>query len=98
MQILLIVLFWGLMVANTELLIKWNHFQGSTRENAIWQFGQVRLSYLRCTVQRIRLKASSFELDFATVLGLHSFYQCCQNGEGTHIVQQIPAEASTEHR
>lgn len=40
----IITVTWVLVVVNTELLIRWNHFQPTTSSQ--WQFGQVRLLLL----------------------------------------------------
>jgi hypothetical protein len=41
-EIIMILILWALAVMNTELLIRWNHFeQTPISSQSAWQFGQV---------------------------------------------------------
>jgi len=45
-EILLITVLWVLAVMNTELLIRWNHFEPLDSPTSPWQFGQVLPMFL----------------------------------------------------
>jgi len=45
-EIIAIVILWALAVMNTELLIRWNHFELPNSPQSPWQFGQVLPMFL----------------------------------------------------
>ncbi|KAJ7118140.1 hypothetical protein C8R44DRAFT_982867 [Mycena epipterygia] len=45
-EIAVVLILWGLTVMNTELLIRWNHFNPSGGAQSSWQFGQVLPMFL----------------------------------------------------
>ena len=53
-EILVILILWGLAVMNTELLIQWNNF-GDSGESQ-WQFGQVRFPLFHPQRQKTNTK------------------------------------------
>jgi len=68
MEIIVILTIWGLIVASTELLIKWNRFRISESESAIMQFGQILplfliLIPLVSLVKKVKRKLEQFLLD-----------------------------------
>ncbi|KAI5118519.1 hypothetical protein M0805_007688 [Coniferiporia weirii] len=45
-EIIVIFILWALTVMNTELLIKWNNFEGGGGGSESWQFGQILPMFL----------------------------------------------------
>ena len=46
-KIFSVAILWALVIMNTELLIRWNHFAPPAGSQSMWQFGQVRRVSLR---------------------------------------------------
>jgi len=45
-EITAVIILWALAVMNTELLIRWNHFERPSSPQSAWQFGQVLPMFL----------------------------------------------------
>lgn len=84
-ELFLIFTLWGIVVMNTELLVRWNRFKDA--EDPQWQFGQVSHSWMLWNNYwwsdgNALLHFNSLTLDSCCLFGCHSArrsVQCIQN-------------------